>query len=1038
MLGPRFAMLMKGTAWGQVKSLGPTKLADPDHGVDLLLQAISKWDDTEELQPYDRFEKAIYRVSQKTDETSMSYINRLEVAFHEMGTVTVEDVKAFIILRQSCLTAEDKKKILVMTQGELSEKKVSQAMRQLSTKVLTGSTEVRKKHYPANYVEDEEDEVHHTVEDEAWDEESAVQYLLETGDEDAAMVAEFEDQLIETCQSSPDLANCFSAYSEARGRIRDKLKSRGFWPPRAKGKGKYPAKKGMGKAGFGKKRQSLAERIASSHCRLCGAKGHWRQECPMKDTLGQRSAGEINMVQLDLEEAGVDDYPEVVDEIPPEEHAGKVALSLAASLDQGWQPSRDGLGDVWMDDASSKARHQAGMLRETQQVHLPSHELEFILMTVDRQSVGDWLRKSLTAALKSRRPESSEEVLTASSNSVGCPGIIDTGASKTVIGRAKVDSLVRSFPETIRAGIHWRSSTTVFRFGNNGTLPSVGALYIPLGDQRRWMRIEVVAGQTPFLISNAFLKAFSADISTSTHELIFPRYGCRVPLMSNSKGLFTVHLADIVSAVSKTRQTRQLADTSNSQSEVVTHVEDFGLVGSTFEGKVVQERTSLSSPLAAASAGTAEQWRDDVVYRSGGHDPVALSCGRAPQDGRGSRGDHHEATTSVDAGGVGRPCPDGRSQEGHDLPAGLSGQEVRGLHEGQPDLEVAVGNLISELCPGPRPTPASLSEGGGCDKPTATVAHESPGEPEQRSSGSECSEREGQAGPGIGAGPHAGGDRRGAHPGAPGEDRGTSARAGFSSSDDLAGGSIETPREDHVFHDSFASVPKVSTEVLQKELVCQSEELSYQIDEQVAAMTAWTQAQTETRKALRTTFGETGRQAPLKLLEVYCQSDSMLTKVAKQSGIVAERFTAADGDLGTPEGRSRLWQIIQVRQPAEIWMAPECGPWGSFARRNMGRSLTLKEKVEAKRDAQRQHLHLCNMISLYQMERGRHFHLEQPLGSDAVKQPELRDVKEGTLRTCFDMCMVGKLQTSNGEYMRKRTVVHTTSRGVNIDPSRDP
>ena len=231
-----------------------------------------------------------------------------------------------------------------------------------------------------------------------------------------------------------------------------------------------------------------------------------------------------------------------------------------------------------------------------------------------------------------------------------------------------------------------------------------------------------------------------------------------------------------------------------------------------------------------------------------------------------------------------------------------------------------------------------------------------------------------------------------------------------------------------MFHDSFASVPKVSTEVLQKELVCQSEELSYQIDEQVAAMTAWTQAQTETRKALRTTFGETGRQAPLKLLEVYCQSDSMLTKVAKQSGRVAERFTAADGDLGTPEGRSRLWQIIQVRQPAEIWMAPECGPWGSFARRNMGRSLTLKEKVEAKRDAQRQHLHLCNMIFLYQMERGRHFHLEQPLGSDAVKQPELRDVKEVTLRTCFDMCMVGKLQTSNGEYMRKRTVVHTTSR----------
>ena len=320
MLGPRLAMLMKGTAWGQVKALDPAKLADPSSGVDLLLQAISKWDDTEELQAYDRFEKAIYRVSQKTDETSMSYINRLEVAFQEMGHVSIEDVKAFIILRQSVLTAEDKKKILVMTQGEMSEKKVSQAMRQLSTKVLTGSADVRKKHYPANFVEDDDDEVHHTVpvEEEVWDEESAMQYLLDTGDEDAAMVAEFEDQVIETCQSSPDLANCFSAYSDARGRIRDKLKSRGFWPPKSKGKGKFPVRKGIGKSGFGKKRQYLAERIASSHCRLCGAKGHWRQECPMKDTQGQRGTGEVNMVQQDQEEDGALNYPEIVEEVPPE------------------------------------------------------------------------------------------------------------------------------------------------------------------------------------------------------------------------------------------------------------------------------------------------------------------------------------------------------------------------------------------------------------------------------------------------------------------------------------------------------------------------------------------------------------------------------------------------------------------------------------------------------------------------------------------------------------------------------------------------
>ena len=40
----------------------------------------------------------------------------------------------------------------------------------------------------------------------------------------------------------------------------------------------------------------------------------------------------------------------------------------------------------------------------------------------------------------------------------------------------------------------------------------------------------------------------------------------------------------------------------------------------------------------------------------------------------------------------------------------------------------------------------------------------------------------------------------------------------------------------------------------------------------------------------------------------------------------------------------------------------------------------------------------------------------------------MKDVREGTLKTCFDMCQVGKLQTPQKEYLRKRTVVHTTSR----------
>lgn len=242
MLAPRLAMLMKGTAWAQVKSLDAQVLADPAKGVEALLKAVSTWEEAAELQTYDKFEKAIYKVLQRGDETTMSYVNRLNVAFLELGKVELADMKAFILLRQSVLTPEDKKKVItmtIMTSGELDATKIEGAMRSLATRVLGGQPEQKKKIYPVNYTEEEAEEVHVTWDDDTWDEEAAFQALADMGDDDAQVVQDFEDQLLDICQDSPELSLCFSAYSEARARLRDKARARGFWPPKGgRGKGK--------------------------------------------------------------------------------------------------------------------------------------------------------------------------------------------------------------------------------------------------------------------------------------------------------------------------------------------------------------------------------------------------------------------------------------------------------------------------------------------------------------------------------------------------------------------------------------------------------------------------------------------------------------------------------------------------------------------------------------------------------------------------------------------------------------------------------
>lgn len=158
MLAPRLAMQCKGTAWHQVRSLSPELLTDQTNGVKHFLAALQSWEESAELRTFELFERAIYKTVQKADESTQSYVNRLRVAFDEVGhDTTLKSVIAFVLLKQSSLSNEDKKKVLTMTSGVLETTAVEGAMRSLSTSVLnTAGTTEKKKIYPTNYVEPEE------------------------------------------------------------------------------------------------------------------------------------------------------------------------------------------------------------------------------------------------------------------------------------------------------------------------------------------------------------------------------------------------------------------------------------------------------------------------------------------------------------------------------------------------------------------------------------------------------------------------------------------------------------------------------------------------------------------------------------------------------------------------------------------------------------------------------------------------------------------------------------------------------------------
>ena len=75
-----------------------------------------------------------------------------------------------------------------------------------------------------------------------------LEVLIQEGDQDALLIADFEAAAQETVQDDHELATAFSAYQQARHRLGEKFRNRGFFPAKPfAGKGK-----GFGGRPFGK------------------------------------------------------------------------------------------------------------------------------------------------------------------------------------------------------------------------------------------------------------------------------------------------------------------------------------------------------------------------------------------------------------------------------------------------------------------------------------------------------------------------------------------------------------------------------------------------------------------------------------------------------------------------------------------------------------------------------------------------------------------------------------------------------------------
>ena len=164
------------------------------------------------------------------------------------------------------------------------------------------------------------------------------------------------------------------------------------------------------------------------------------------------------------------------------------------------------------------------------------------------------------------------------------------------------------------------------------------------------------------------------------------------------------------------------------------------------------------------------------------------------------------------------------------------------------------------------------------------------------------------------------------------------------------------------------------------------------------------------------------------LLEIYCSSESQLTKEAIRLGKRAIRFGLNQGDLSNFDGRKKLYECLIKYQPRDVWMSPSCKAWCRWNQFNASKSPEAARKVMNARDHETIHVWLCDAMCQYQIDRQRHFHLEQPGGSDMLYQAEMENILHQTYRATCDQCTAGNLKHPTSLLpLKKNMQILTTS-----------
>ena len=1093
-LATRLILGCKGTAYQKLQLLRHEVLTNDEKGIQRLVEVVGgTWGQVPLEKKFELAERALFRSIQKADESSDSYLSRCDVIWTELLSrkMSLSELQAYIVLRGSKLPPEDKKRVIVESKdasdSSLTMKSVTAAIRLLGSGFFQDYTGIRRDKVGKTYDHtalhmDDEPELEHeafVLQDDLC-EDDILETLAAENDEDAILVMQFEDSISETIQSDSELAAYYSNYQEARRRLSERVKVRGFWPINRR------SDKGFGKKGKGKGKtpfsgpSSLARRIANSFCRICMQKGHWKNECPQR-AGGNSSSSNTNPAATVAPTSVViaEEVPEEIAHltiVDDQDHQAEQACFGVMTSQRGNLRTGDNRGKIMMDKLQFAERFHLQWKRHDRTKKSSEGRVP-IRSELEQQPLtsAPACPDSEQMSLKPLHPSEAAvdtQICDVHFATAGTVGIVDLGASQTVIGDAQVKELIQNLPERIQSQIQRTTCNLTFRFGNQQTLTSRHALLLPLGHAK--FRIAIVPGKTPFLLSSSFLKGIKAVIDTDTGVLWSKTLNRELMVSQSSKNLFLMDISQLwqgpneeptVQKSSATGFTCLQVPIQNTASSPMPESSNSVSPGLS-QGKVIQvtgenacqqnqdstglmtenvnnlndmtmhsrfHDAHLSFPQPSSSLCEADaQHISDVHHVQRGHQVDSVSRGAEEDRVQGRDGTH----PGHDPGAIG--------QRTHRVRQGQDGTNFSGSVRG-PVMDRLVHSSIREepeasapdVCP-VRPEALGSRDRPGHDQEPDQEIREDEGVPSHRLSRLRCvgsDLRTGSSGELL----------RNAGPSQDSTGGGTSGQSLY--------GEQAVGKSHHEHGDGHAGGPHAcaSTECESRavESTCSADvhmhdrnvDLDFDFIPSQEHNSFKARIQRDVRKfskelhdiVVQVRSKPRCQQPRLDLLEVMCSGESELTKQMQRLGGKAQRFGRLQGDLNTVEGRRRLFTILATQQPKHVWVSPECGPWCQWSQFNMNRSLEGWERVMNKREQQLWQISLAVVLYRFQKEHQNHFDLEQPRGSALMKTPGMHEILQGTLWNEFDMCKVGDLRDpQTHEPIRKRMAVCSTSVDMHV------